>query len=375
MFKSSSILLLGAMVVATAQIDLTPADRQQADQITQFVSTAEWLGPMGAIALSPFFGITCLAGIAQFGEGTWLEHNHFISTNPVLKHPALFWTFLGLTILTSLPRLTKISKPIAQALDQVETYAGIITLIVIRVVSAVEQQGMDAEAVAVVQMGMFTLTYDVILMIAAVINIFVINTVRFFFEVLVWVTPIPAIDALFEAANKGVCAFLLAVYAFSPLAALTLNAVIFLACAVVFRWIWRRVDYARHVLSAFVWSTIGRRRYPVPEKEFVVFADGVIGPFPSRSRLLLRRTERGWSLVKPGWLRGERTWPLNDAKSATIFPGLFAHRLEFQCSPPIRVIFSFRYSSDLDELAKRFRFELEGNDVTEKGAAPAVPLG
>lgn len=372
MIKTSSILLLSFLALAATQIELTPADRAQADQITQFVSTAEWLGPLGAVALSPFFGITCLAGMAQFGEGTWLEQNHFISTNPVLKHPAMFWTFLVLTVLTSLPRLTKISKPIAQALDQLETYAGIITLVVIRVVAAVEQQGVDESTVAVVSMGMFSLTYDVILMIAAVINIFVINTVRFFFEVLVWVTPIPAIDALFEAANKAICAFLLAVYAFSPLAALVLNGLIFLACAVVFRWVWRRVDYARHVLSAFVWSTIGRRRYPVPDTEFVVFADGTIGPFPSRSRLILRRSEEGWELVKPRWTGGERTWALNNAKTATISPGLFAHRLEFQSDPPVRVIFSFRYSTDLSELADRFKFELEGGNETE--ATPVVPL-
>ena len=372
MIKSSSILLSVFLAFVAMQIDLTPADQQQADQITEFVSTAEWLGPLGAVALSPFFGITCLAGMAQFGEGTWLEQNHFISTNPVLKHPALFWTFLVLTILTSLPRLTKISKPIAQALDQLETYAGIITLIVIRVVGAVEHQEVDGAAVAVVSMGMFSLTYDVILMIAAAINIIVINTVRFFFEVLVWVTPIPSIDALFETANKTICAFLLGVYAFSPLAALVLNGLMFLVCAVVFRWVWRRVDYARHVLSAFVWSTIGRRRYPVPDAEFVVFADGAIGPFPSRTRLLLRRTEQGWELAKPGWMGGWKTWALNDAKSAIIFPGLFAHRLEFHCDPPARVIFSFRYSSDLNELAHRFHFELEGGD--ESHPEPSVPL-
>ena len=94
---------------------LTSSDSAKIDRIATSVNWAEWLGPLAPIAISPFFGITILAGISQFG-GSWVE-NSFISNNPVLSNPAVFWVFLCLTIMTSLPRFTKVSKPAAQAID------------------------------------------------------------------------------------------------------------------------------------------------------------------------------------------------------------------------------------------------------------------
>jgi hypothetical protein len=110
---------------------LSLGDQQQAQALTQSIQAAEWLGPLAPIAISPFFGITCLAAISQFG-GDFLPVNSFVSNNPVLNNPTIFWIFLALTLLTSLPRFTKVSKPAAQAIDQVEAYAGIITILIIR---------------------------------------------------------------------------------------------------------------------------------------------------------------------------------------------------------------------------------------------------
>ena len=70
----SGVLMLTPAPVAQ---NLTPGDQLIADNITQKVSTTEWLGPLAPVAISPFFGITCLAGMSQFGKGTILEQNNF----------------------------------------------------------------------------------------------------------------------------------------------------------------------------------------------------------------------------------------------------------------------------------------------------------
>ena len=106
----------------------TPLEDRDA-RVVQSITTSEWLGPLAPIAISPFFGITCLAGMSQFG-GDYLPLNSFVSDNAALKSPVVFWIFLVLTVMTSVPRLTKVSKPVAQGLDQIETYAGIITILV-----------------------------------------------------------------------------------------------------------------------------------------------------------------------------------------------------------------------------------------------------
>ena len=132
------------------------------------------------------------------------------------SNPAVFWVFLCLTIMTSLPRLTKVSKPAAQAIDQLEAYAGIITIVLIRLMtSSMGDSGSmvaaGADSAMVVQMGIFSMGADVLLSLAAIVNIFVINTVKFFFEVMVWLIPFPMVDAALELTNKSLCAGLMAI--------------------------------------------------------------------------------------------------------------------------------------------------------------------
>ena len=113
----------------------------------------------------------------------------------------------------------------AQAIDQLETYAAIITILIIRwYAGSIESPPEMAMAeVQVMHMGFFSFTSDALLSIAAIINILVINSVKFFCEVMVWLTPFPFVDALLEAGNKALCAGLIAIYAYSPMIATVLE--------------------------------------------------------------------------------------------------------------------------------------------------------
>ncbi|MFN9720441.1 MAG: hypothetical protein ACK58L_17215, partial [Planctomycetota bacterium] len=165
---------------------ISAAEITEVQQFGQSLSFAEWLGPMAPVALSPFFGITCLSALTLFG-GDWIaKGNPLLGDNSPLHPPTVFWTFLALTILTSLPRLTKVSKPFAQALDQLEAWSGIITMLVMKFLLTKTSSNS-----ALAQAGLLEFSSETLLMLAAVVNIFVINTVRFFFEVLIWLTPIP----------------------------------------------------------------------------------------------------------------------------------------------------------------------------------------
>ena len=158
------LLVLAASILWTFQIDrdslnlatpLPSGDLAAIDQISTVTQASEWLGPLAPIAISPFFGITILAGVSQFG-GNWPLPQSMISDNPVLGNPYLFWTFLCLTILTSVPRFTKVSKPFAQAIDQLETYAGIITIVLIRVLTVLPGETPGIDEITVVHASIFT---------------------------------------------------------------------------------------------------------------------------------------------------------------------------------------------------------------------------
>ena len=339
---------------------LSSNDMAVAEGLGGSVSIAEWLGPLAPIAISPFFGITLLAGISQFGSET-LPFNQFISNNPILSNPATFWIFLVLTILTSLPRFTKVSKPAAQAIDQLETYSAIITIVLLRVLaSSGDGAAVEEAAPIVMQAGMFAFSADVLMSIAAIVNIIVINTIKFFFEVSVWLIPFPMVDAALEVANKSVCAALMGVYAYNPTLATIINLLIFVACLFAFRWVNRRTTYLRRLLFDPIWTMISPG-YAVPKSSLTVFPQQALGPFRPKTKLVMHPTDEGWTLTQHRFLLPGKSITLTtDSGRMMLTKGLIANRI--QTGDGNCLLFSRRHSSHLPQLAEQLNLEM-GTEV------------
>lgn len=274
-----------------------------AQQVTQSLGIAEWLGPLAPLALSPFFGIACLSGLSLFGGNWFGGDNPFLSEASPLHSEVVFGVFLTLTVMTSLPRLTKISKPFVQLTDQLEAWAGIITMLVLKflVTGEVTEATPDNQ---VVMLGMFSATTNVLLMIAAVLNVLVINSVKFFCEMFIWIIPVPIIDAAFEALNKSVCAALMLIYGYSAYLATCINLGVFLVAAVVFRWVYRQEFYFRTVLLDAALQKIFPPK-KIPTTGITVFPGRDFRGLKYRSRCVLSKTDDGWQLVQRRLLRSD----------------------------------------------------------------------
>lgn len=339
---------------------LTNSDMRKANRLAGSIAASEWLGPLAPVAISPFFGVTLLAGLAQYGAD-WMPVNEFLSNNAVLKNPAVFWVFLGLTLFTSIPRFTKVSKPAAQAIDQLEAYAGILTIMLLRVMTMPEDAPM-AEVPVAMQAGLFSMTADTLMCVAAIINIVVINSVKFFFEVSVWLIPFPFVDAMLEVANKTACVALMAVYAYSPFIATILNLIIFTACLIAFRWIHRRTTYLRTMLMDPVLA-IAWPGYGVPKKQQVtVFNKEPLGPFAAKSKLRLASIDGSWKLIERRLLLPQKSMSIEPSANLVIHRGVVGNTFQFSTSGESNgdesdaqeneLVFSRRYSGNLEELAQ-----------------------
>jgi hypothetical protein len=352
---------------------LTADDHEKVAGLAGTVSAMEWLGPLAPIAISPFFGLACLCGISQYGGG-WA--NAFVSNNPVLQNPAVLWAFVGLTIVTSIPRLTKVSKPVGQAIDQLEAWSGIITILIIRfAASATSDPASDATAMAaipIVECGFLSMSADVLFSIAAIINILVINTIKFFFEVSVWLMPLPFVDAMLEATNKSVCAGLMAIYAWSPFWATMLNLVIFLACFAAFRWVKRQTAYMRSILFDPVWAMV-QKSFGVPKgNSLTVFPQQDFGPFAAREKLQLIDRGEHWELRQNRMFADKSHSMPKSENRLEIVPGLIVNRINVNPqggdSTEQSLLFTRRFNDHLPELA-----ELLGMSVAvEKSKEPSV---
>jgi hypothetical protein len=231
---------------ANMQTISVESDRQKGEVLVRTLPVTEVLGPLAPVALSPFFGIACLSGTSILCSKGVLPENSFLMGSDVLNSGAVFLAFLVLALATSIPKLTTASKVFAEVTDQLETYAGIISYAVILLLAG-EGQGPEQEAV-VYSAGIFTFTQQTLLAAVAAVNIIVISTVRFFFELLALLSPVPALDAIFECANKAVAAALAFIYALNPWLAFVINVFIFLFCLLMFNWINRRIKYLKAIL-------------------------------------------------------------------------------------------------------------------------------
>lgn len=225
--------------------------QQQVEEVVGAGSVAEWLGPLAPIAISPFFGQACLFGLASYGPDWVQQRSSLLGEESPFNNATLFWVFAGLAVLTSLPRFTKVSKPLALAAEKIEMSAAVVTFVILRFFSSGEATSVDEvmPELAVVHAGFLPqMSTDILLSLAAALNIIVINVVKLFFEFLVWLIPFPMVDAILEVCNKSLSAALMGLYLMSPLLATVLNLALVVVCGFVFMNVVRRTRYYRSLV-------------------------------------------------------------------------------------------------------------------------------
>lgn len=287
--------------------DLQSASNETAQALGQELGISEWLGPLAPIALSPFFGLAALSGIATYGP-EWMQHKStLLQPGSSINSPALFWTMAALALLTSLLRMTKISKPIALAAEKLEAYSAIIILIVVRMTGAeLPTDGVTDQASAdpiMAAAGLSAITMNLALSLFAAINVFVINIVKLFCEFLIWLVPVPTIDAIVEAANKTLCASLMGLYCFSPMLASVVNIVLLLACLTVFAWVYRRLKLYQELIVSPMLVWIAPKWFGQKGREFNAFVEESQGALVRYSRVKVTIESEGQYRVRGSrWL-------------------------------------------------------------------------
>ena len=304
-----------AVLVATALLQarsFTQADSTAAiaaaSGLSQQLSMQEWLGPLSSIAISPFFGLACLSGAATYGPDWLQSRSSLFGESSPLNNPLLFWVMLGLTVCTSLPKLTKVSKVFSLAIEKLEMYSAIIIFLAMKFLSGTELP--DGEGIApthvVMTAGLATLPLDVLFAVAAALNIVVVNTIKIFIELLVWLTPFPTIDAMLELANMSLCAALMAIYVYSPLLATILNICILVVCCSVFFQVKRNMAYVMELILLPLFRKA--MSWPADSQKTIGFLRKPWNGLPTRSALILTKTSNGShvQMVKRGWLANEK---------------------------------------------------------------------
>lgn len=375
--------------VASAKLTLDAEQRQAQSFISTLQSTlgdkipADIIGPLAPVALSPFFALTCLSGASLLADSGLLPDrlakSAVVNSSSPLRNGTVFVGLLALTLLTAAPKLTKVTKPLAMAADQLENYSGIVAVMAVQFLSQVnlgESAVVSGDAVA--QAGLVDATVGYVLMAFSAINLFVINTVKFFFETLTWLSPFPMVDAVFEAMNKGFAAFLLGVYMFNPMLAMAINLVLFLICLMIFGWIHRRAVFFRMALGDPLFGWIGRllffrkrataksTRVPrsiikelgEPSLALLAFSSRRMKGVPSKARgYLIEASDRAY-FIRLRFLRSPIIVEIPDHTGRVLVKrGLLSHSVVFHpdTTGETRFQITRRYSAALPEIERILR--------------------
>ena len=322
-----ALLLFSGQVFG--QSDETRESTAVAEEIAKQISAIEWLGPMSAIALSPFFGLACLSGIANFGPEWATQNSPLLGDLGPMKNPLLFWIMLILTIITSAPRFTKMSKPIALVAETLESYSAIIILAIMKFSSFFSGQSESqvfelSSHPLVMHAGLGEFSTDLVFTLAAATNIIVINTIKLACEFFVWLIPIPFVDSIFEATNKIACGSLALLYAYSPTASAVLNLAIFVACALIFIQVSRYMRYFKYLFIYPVFrAALGYNESK--EKTVSGFLANKWKKLPSKSELRMTRLSGDRvEVVYPTWLSA---YPKGIAAIKNLESGLLSDKL------------------------------------------------
>lgn len=317
-------------------VQLADSSNETIDQFTNQIAASDWLGPLAPVALSPFFGLAMLTGAATYGPEWLTERTGLLGSGGGFDSPTLFWVMVTLAVVSSLPRLSKLSKPLALACENLETYSSIIILLCIRMFVAKEATVGDE---ASLQAG---LPADVLISIAVALNVIIINAVKLFFEFLIWLVPFPSVDAVLEAGNKLLCAGLMGLYMFSPTLATILNLALLFVCVLVFGWVRRKSMYYRNIIAVPLLERMLPNWFAEPGERFTAFLrEGQLG-LPKCSRVTVDPDGNTAIIEGRWWFRRVRV-ELTDFRSV-VERGLLSDTVRLKSSNQDEIILARRKS-------------------------------
>ncbi len=246
------LLTLGCFSVLMAQSGTTDV----AIALKTNLLLSEQLGMLGPVAISPYWGLFLASASSMLGLG----NNEYLMTHPLLGNWIVFGLFLLIAIITSIPNITKYSKALGVAVNYLEDNTAIVvvvlTLFLQMVGTAIGETSPHGE------FGFFgTSIYTVMLMAFSAFYMFVVTTVRLFFEIMAFVTPIPFVDTVTEILKKISSLVMMGVYFVSPEIALGISLILLVIAFFFFKKASTSLKYFKDFyISPILGWIMGKRR-------------------------------------------------------------------------------------------------------------------
>lgn len=309
-------------------------------EFNRLVMSTAMVAPLG---INPLIALGAL-GFAAHG-GHWKAPPGL----EVLSLPWVWGTLLLLGFLLKFGRSFKLTKPVAEFIGTSESVLGLISVGLViwpateSIVSTHFQAGM-ASQFGLLAYGL--LAYSVVC------------AMRTAFDILIWISPFPLVDAAFQGAKLVLTIGLLLLAIFFPWVALFVNLFIVFASLLALRWALRLTQFASILIRDMVWR---KNRMDLLPREDGLHAQNDFGPlmvfnvghpdWPKRKKLYL------WC-VNGRWLVGAK-------------PDLDTARAQMESNGTVlsRGVLGYTLSMDEQKFFIPLRFEPLMNEIAVKSGA------
>lgn len=222
------VLLLMNTLWLTAQEDVAIETLEHNIEFVEIISN------VSPVAVNPYLAVFGTALLSKMGFHNEYIHNHPFYDNWFIV--ILFGVLFSFTaIIGTIFKTNQVSGVVANAEDFLETKASVlINLIVVVLPTFLNQDPVMQETV--VQAGFISLSFKVVLiLLITTYFVIVISTVRYFIDLLVFLSPFPLVDSILNLAKMGFTFGLVLLSVFYPVAGFVFTIIIFLISLLLYR--------------------------------------------------------------------------------------------------------------------------------------------
>jgi hypothetical protein len=254
----AAALLLTGVVWARAQAPIAPVQQHAVAVVGAGHLLQQVFGPMPAVAGTPFLGLAVLSGAALFSDTDFVRNSDspFVRgfhDNALLAEARryatlpLFLSLIALALLTYMANSGKIRGAVGKMLRAAEDSSVLVTYALLALVTLFGA-ARAAPAPKVALMGLWSVPTDILVTVGLAMALGVMMTVRFAFDVLIWLSPFPFIDFTFETLKKLLSLTFLALYFLSPVAASSVGLLVLLPALFLYGWALRIFSFAFRIV-------------------------------------------------------------------------------------------------------------------------------
>ncbi|MCM2256022.1 MAG: hypothetical protein NDJ94_10160 [Vicinamibacteria bacterium] len=249
------LVLLSQVASAAAAPAAEPALRAHADNLSTWTLLGEQvIGPLPAVASTPFFGLALLSGVGLVTDvgfvrdtrWSWLRSVRDNALVAEARHYSTWPRFLALAALALVGYFANSGKLQGLLGKGFRIFEDSSVLVGYTLLAIAAMPGGD-EGAKVASAGVSG-GAGLLIPLATMLALAAMMTVRFAFDVLIWLSPFPFVDLLFETAKKLVTLGVLLLYATSPALSALLCVVVLVATGFVAGWALRVLELYRKVI-------------------------------------------------------------------------------------------------------------------------------